>query len=340
MPQPPTRLSSTRRLLFALLSTLLLLGGAEAVARLAGPAPGPIYTARPDVRWGIETDLVNAAFTSPQTGASFSVSTNPEGLRTPYPAVPATDGTFTVLMLGDSRVFGWGVEGYQTIAAGLEASLMARMGRSVRVVNGGVPGYSSVQSLMLLETRGLMFQPDVVVWEISHHNFRSSPEPDSRAYDMDRTSRLGWFFASHSALYRVVRGRLLALLPPPEMAPVQLDLDSWGDSDPNSDAVRVPRADLERALARAAELAEQHDFQLSVYFPPEFDQAPEQYLSAVRQAQGPRLHWLAVHQPFVGAGGLSYEAYLTGDPGHFSAAGSALVGQVLADALAEQGLLR
>lgn len=339
MRRAPAHLSRSRRLLFAALSTLLLLGLAELAARLLGPAPGPIYTARPDVRWGIETDLVNAAFTSPQTGATFSVSTNAEGLRTPYPAVPATDGTLTVLMLGDSRIFGWGVEGYETIAAGLEAALMQRTGRSVRVINGGVPGYSSVQSLMLLETRGLMFKPDLVVWEISHHNFRSSPEPDSRAYDLDRSSQVGWFLASRSALYRAVRARLLAVMPPAEMAPVQLNLEAWGDSNPNSDAVRVPRADLERALSRAADLAGQHDFRVAVYFPPEFDQAPDAYVAAIRAAQGPRLSWLAVREPFVAAGGMSYEAYLPGDPGHFSAAGSQLVGQVLAASLADAGLI-
>ena len=49
-------------------------------------------------------------------------------------------------LLGDSTVFGWGVDDGQTVADGLAAALPG-----VEVLNAGQPGYSTVQAARLLE---------------------------------------------------------------------------------------------------------------------------------------------------------------------------------------------
>ena len=61
------------------------------------------------------------------------------------------------IALGDSSVYGFGVDDSQTFTAQLERALGAD------VINGGVPGYSSVQALNLMELRGYDLDPDLLI---------------------------------------------------------------------------------------------------------------------------------------------------------------------------------
>lgn len=63
------------------------------------------------------------------------VSIGPDGRRR-VPGAPAA-APRTLWLIGDSQVFGWGLDDRETIAARLQASL----GPGVKVVNAGVPGY-------------------------------------------------------------------------------------------------------------------------------------------------------------------------------------------------------
>jgi lysophospholipase L1-like esterase len=70
----------------------------------------------------------------------------------------------TVVCLGDSSIFGWGVQPDETFAARLEVRLgEACPGYQWVVINGGVPGYSSYQSLRLLERHEATLAPDLLV---------------------------------------------------------------------------------------------------------------------------------------------------------------------------------
>ena len=69
-----------------------------------------------------------------------------------------------VLTVGDSSVYGWGVPSGQTYQELLEKLLSEHdPARSFEVINAGVPGYSSEQTLRLLEEVGWSYQPDVLV---------------------------------------------------------------------------------------------------------------------------------------------------------------------------------
>lgn len=70
-----------------------------------------------------------------------------------------------VLSLGDSTTFGWGVADEETYSAQLEERLAARnaSSESWRVVNAGVPGYSSYQVRLVAERLIPELRPDVVV---------------------------------------------------------------------------------------------------------------------------------------------------------------------------------
>jgi lysophospholipase L1-like esterase len=88
---------------------------------------------------------------------STQVRINAKGLRdrdVPYERT----GRKRVLLVGDSFVFGWGVEAEESVAKQMESRL-----EDVEVINGGCSGWSTVQELRFLERVGFRYHPDVVL---------------------------------------------------------------------------------------------------------------------------------------------------------------------------------
>ena len=90
---------------------------------------------------------------------------NAAGLREEHEipeAKPA--GEVRVLFLGDSCTFGFGSLDNESFVAQAEALLGARYPQvRTECINAGVPGYSLFQGWRWLESRGLDYQPDLVV---------------------------------------------------------------------------------------------------------------------------------------------------------------------------------
>lgn len=91
--------------------------------------------------------------------------TNEVGFRDlPMPGDDRSPEELRVVALGDSVLFGWGVEEPQCFARRLEAELRERLpGRSVRTVNTGVPGYNTAMEVAAFEHKALRLRPDVVL---------------------------------------------------------------------------------------------------------------------------------------------------------------------------------
>ena len=81
------------------------------------------------------------------------VHVNARGFR--GPEIGAKRGV-RALTLGDSSIYGFGVEDDEVWSARLGTAL------GVEIVNGAVPGYSTFQALNLLQMRGLALAPDVL----------------------------------------------------------------------------------------------------------------------------------------------------------------------------------
>jgi lysophospholipase L1-like esterase len=94
------------------------------------------------------------------------VSINSLGLRGPELPRRAED-ELRVLFLGDSLVAAFEVEDPFTFVRRVEQELGARLGRTVRAINGGVRGYGTDQYLLLYEERARALDPDVVVVFVS-----------------------------------------------------------------------------------------------------------------------------------------------------------------------------
>jgi lysophospholipase L1-like esterase len=218
-PLPPVRgLSLGKRIAFAFIPVLVLLIAGEIVVRVAGwdrPAfqtvPLPEELAgimRPDreLLWSLKPD-------TRVTWRNTQVTINHQGTR--GPDIPAKrPGELRVLSLGESTTFGVNVSDDQTYSADLEALLRAdNPNRPTTVINAGVSAYSSFQSLLFLEERGLAMQPDVVLFYHEVNDYLPSSLRDASNNEVgavmtdrqlyeSRSQRLHRALMDWSALYR------------------------------------------------------------------------------------------------------------------------------------------
>lgn len=134
-----------RNLVFSLVAAASILGGLELGLRVTGwPDPG-LYDGDTASLWTLRRNLPPRDIPFPERGTRFSVRTNSYGYRGPEPEPGGT------LCLGDSTTFGWGVEEDETWCA-----LMGG-------INGGVPGYSTVQGLATIDHALTMRPRNVVI---------------------------------------------------------------------------------------------------------------------------------------------------------------------------------
>ena len=90
---------------------------------------------------------------------------NSLGMRGPEVTKEKPPGVFRIVCVGGSTTYGAGVPSDRTYPARLEVALneLAPSGVHYQVLNCGVPGYTSVESLIQLELRLLDLQPDLVL---------------------------------------------------------------------------------------------------------------------------------------------------------------------------------
>ena len=110
-------------------------------------APGVIYELKPSRRWQFQGALTQ---------------TNEHGFRGDDWPVAKGSSTLRVVGIGDSVMFGWGVDGAATYMTRLERMLQIP-GKTVEVLNCAVPGYNTSQEVATLEQRCLRFEPDVIL---------------------------------------------------------------------------------------------------------------------------------------------------------------------------------
>jgi len=93
--------------------------------------------------------------------------TNALGLRDD-PVTPEKDGTFRILMLGDSFTAGMAIERLEdTIPRQLQEMLREQLGTdSIRVINGGLGNSAPYQQYALLRRIAEVTQPDLVILQI------------------------------------------------------------------------------------------------------------------------------------------------------------------------------
>ena len=114
-----------------------------------------------------------------------------------------------IMLLGDSYVFGEGVDWEHTYSARLENILRDEWELKVQVINGGVPGYSLTQTFERLKKYRQIVKPDLVVVGWDPFTFTREEEP--------MTYVNGYLvFHQHQKQIRVVGANLFRTGFPPE----------------------------------------------------------------------------------------------------------------------------
>lgn len=94
-----------------------------------------------------------------------TLAINSHGFRGREVTVAKPNGTVRVVGLGDSVMFGWGVNQGRDYLSQLEKRLQeeARGGHRVEVLNFAVPGYNTVMEVETFKRKALRFEPDLVI---------------------------------------------------------------------------------------------------------------------------------------------------------------------------------
>jgi hypothetical protein len=99
---------------------------------------------------------------NPELGP-YSAKFNNEGVRDKdYPA-GKPPGTVRIIVLGDSFMFGWGVEQDQTFSNQLARIYAQKKSPKVEVINLAIPGFNHISELNMLKAIGLKYHPDIVL---------------------------------------------------------------------------------------------------------------------------------------------------------------------------------
>lgn len=179
--------------MLSIASLFIVLFCAEIIMRFSWEMGGwvkrPIYrrSSNPYLRY----ELVAGA-------KSGYISINSDGFRGPEYSLTKPAKTFRIIMLGDSETFSFMLEQSDTLAAQLE-NLMNQKSSLVHyeILNFGVEGYNIFQELEMLKTKGLKYNPDLIILNY----VLNDPEPGE--YYFEKT-----FFMRHSALVRYFSYRI------------------------------------------------------------------------------------------------------------------------------------
>lgn len=157
------RYSFGAKLLLLTTSSAMTLVGAEYLMRLLNPQSAYIVSPGlqvPDPATGFRYQPGHRGYISSRIEFTTPVKINGFGLRGPDLDLPGDRPR--MLVLGDSFVFGYGVEAEEAFPALLESALLQR-GDNVEVVNAATAGYGTVNEVAWLKHYGLPLEPDFVV---------------------------------------------------------------------------------------------------------------------------------------------------------------------------------
>jgi len=170
--------------------------------------------------WQVNAGLSNHRMHGMQEPHDFVMSTNPDGLRTTHTLQKEPD-VLRIALMGDSNVFGWGVDDAETLSARLEMELH-ELGRvDVEVINAGQPGHSTTQMRWLFEEVLARYQPDLVLLVPTLHDHNLVHVSDAEILDGPGglAAAVRVFLARHSRVYAWLLTRVSPMATEPQLLP-------------------------------------------------------------------------------------------------------------------------
>ena len=367
-----------RRLVFSLLPLLALVLVAELGLRV-------LDLDQPNVRSKLTAELFGVIqpdeelFWSQKPGldrrlptptGTMRLTTNRLGLRGAEVEAKAP-GEFRILSLGESTTFGAYVSDDESYSFQLEEILNEGLpDRPYRVINAGVSAYSSFQSLVYLRERGLLLEPDLVLFYHEFNDFlpsslRSSDNTeigiamtDRELYESGRETLSRKLLAS-SAIFRFatyqlasLRLQLLMMRGESRVTGGEIGLprvggsprvEQVGDGEPvivqlDDDKLprRVPKAERREILDELLELAAAKGIQLVVIHPA-YRRSQRHVCEQTRFCVESGVPMLEAYDTLHAPGARVEKMYL--DQTHPTPMGHRLLAEALASFLRQKGLL-
>jgi lysophospholipase L1-like esterase len=159
-----------RRILGMLLGIIAAALIVEALARLGFPHWAPrtgsltaFWRHDPLLGWA---HIANADGSFNSHGFKSTVKINSKGFRDIERTYEHDGSKYRIAVLGDSMVWGWGVQQEETFTA-----LLERRCRGLEALNFGVSGYGTDQELLLLHQEVFRYHPQLVVAVIMENDF-------------------------------------------------------------------------------------------------------------------------------------------------------------------------
>ncbi len=253
--------SLRRKLAFGAITNLVLLSLLESSLALLGAAPRrppepPVEFVGAQFGGVFPLQWDDRLFWSLRPGAmipDLRERLGPQGFRGAAFRDAKRAGTRRLLCLGDSSTFGIGVEGQDTYARRLQRWLDSGENGDWEVLNLGVPGYSAVQMLRLLEDRGPALSPDLVViyagaWNDYTPAVRMGDLEAAKRIDERRgaLSRVGLLDRLRS--YRLLRDTLASRSERPASSIAESYRDGWARAKERPDGPRLTPTEFEDTL--------------------------------------------------------------------------------------------
>jgi lysophospholipase L1-like esterase len=259
------------------------------------------------------------------------------GMRGPEIAEPKSG--YRIIAVGNSCTFGWGVAYRDTWVHQLQIILNEQLpGRSIELINAGVPGYSSHQGKRYLADELLSLQPDIVLimFGFNDHYPTGRGVADSAQQLSNVVLVEAQNLLARLRLYRLVRKLFLSF--------------SQSESAPRLDDMqgvkRVSRSAYFENLREIVRTARDHDVQPVLLVPPvaslenyfdgavsTFHRLHELYqMEMIKASQYEEAVLVDLQEAFNGFGDLFDDA--VADPIHFNREGHRVTAQTVADAVA------
>jgi len=141
----------------------------------------------PLLGWRNRSDFSMVGKSPDSVSGRLEYTHNSRGLRDEEYPYKKPEGTYRILMLGDSFVYGDGVQQSEAFPEVLE-SLLQEHG-SFEVINSGVTGYGLTQETLYYETEGYKYEPDLVMLVFYHNDLtdlvkeKEPPKPKFQLVD-------------------------------------------------------------------------------------------------------------------------------------------------------------
>jgi len=204
------------------------------------------------------------------------VTTTAEGFRWTPPAPSDRSIVRRIVGVGDSIMFGWGVQDRETYLARLQTLLHeAQPTVAWQIVNTAVPGYNTAMEIETLRQKGIPFRPDLVIIDFVSNDLElpNFIREDEDRFALDRSYLVDLIAAS--------LGRIEDQSPGPRLVNTPMTVDNRFQDDP----AKVPRqyrnmvghAAYANSMKDLAEFSRRFDFEVVVmgwWFPSEIHPIP------------------------------------------------------------------